>query len=150
MAVSEGRNIRYARQPISKKVKMGGKVVVSSSLVKKTATNLVPNLHIKRGDMVMLMTGSEKTGRGKTGKVLNVFPDQGRIVVEGINIVCRATRARTAMGKSGLIKKESPIFASRVMLYCINCKKPTRIRHKVMDKQKKTRICTKCGEGFDA
>lgn len=150
MLVSHGKQIRYTRKPVSKKIKMGGKVVVSKSLVKEHATNLIPKLNVKRGDIVMLMSGSKDAGRGKTGKVLNVFPDEGRIVVEGINVITKAVKARTAMGKSGLIKKEGPIFASRVMLYCANCKKPTRVKNKVLDNNKKTRICIKCGEGFDA
>lgn len=144
------RNVRYANAAISKKVKFGGKTVVSNAFVKQSATNLVPKVHVKKGDMVMLMSGSEKVGRGKTGKVANVFPKTGKIVVEGINVVTRATKQRTVTGQSGLIKKEAPIFASRVMLYCTACKKPTRIKHKVADGGKKTRICKHCSEAFDA
>lgn len=144
------RNVRYAKAPISKKVKMGAKIVVSSAFVKQGVTNLIPKVHIKKGDMVMLMAGSEKTGRGKTGKVANVFPKTGKVVVEGINMVTRATKQKSVTGQSGLIKKEAPIFASRVMLYCTACKKPTRIKHKVADNGKKTRICKHCSEAFDA
>jgi large subunit ribosomal protein L24 len=150
MPVAEKRQLRYAGRPISAKVKMGGRTVVSESLVKKGASNLIPHLHVKRGDMVMLISGSKDAGRGKTGKVLNVFPKEGRIVVEGINMITRATRQRTAMGKSGLIKKEAPIFASRVMLFCTSCKKPTRIQHKMLDNGKKTRVCKKCKEALDS
>ena len=150
MPVIEKREIRYAGKPISAKVKMGGRTVVSESLVKRGVSNLIPHLHVKRGDMVMLISGSVDAGRGKTGKVLNVFPKEGRIVVEGINMITRATRQRTAMGKSGLIKKEGPIFASRVMLFCTSCKKPTRIQHKTLDNGKKTRVCKKCKEALDS
>lgn len=149
MAAGTQRQIRYAKAPIAGKVKMGGRTVVSQALVKQGSSNLVPKVHVKRGDTVMLIRGSEKVGRGKIGKVLSVFPREGKIVVEGINIVTRATKQRTPLGKSGLIKKEAPIFASRVMLYCTSCKKPTRIRHKVLDTGKKTRICIHCNEGFD-
>jgi large subunit ribosomal protein L24 len=134
---------------VSKKIKPGGRKVVSEALVKQGASNLIPKLHVKRGDMVMLISGSEKVGKGRTGKVLNVYPSTGKVVVEGINLITRATKQKTAMGKSGLIKKEGPIFASRVMLFCTSCKKPTRIRHKVLDSGKKTRICTHCSEAFD-
>jgi large subunit ribosomal protein L24 len=120
------KNIRYAKAALSKKIKMGGRTVVSQALVKSGAKNLVPKIHVKRGDLVMLMAGSKNVGKGKTGKVLSVFPDTGKIIVEGINIVTRATRARTAMGKSGLIKKEAPIYASRVMLYSTKSKKAVR------------------------
>lgn len=144
------RNVRYANAPISKQVKLGGKTVVSNALVKQGVSNLTPKVHVKKGDMVMLMSGSEKVGRGKTGKVANVFPKTGKIIVEGINVVTRGTRQRTVTGQSGLIKKEAPIFASRVMLFCTACKKPTRIKHKVTDNGKKTRICKHCSEAFDA
>jgi len=150
MTQAAKREIRYAKAPLTKKVKMGGRLVVSEALVTKNATNLVPHLHVKRGDMVILISGAKKAGQGQTGKVLNVFPKEGKIVVEGINMITRATKQRSAMGKSGLIKKEAPIYASRVMLYCTACKKPTRIKHKLLDGGKKTRICRHCNEAFDA
>ena len=150
MPAAAKQQIRYAKAPISKKVKMGNRTVVSQALIKPGSTNLVPKIHVKRGDTVILIRGSEKVGRGKIGKVLNVLPEKGKIIVEGINLITRATKQRTPMGKSGLIKKEAPIFASRVMLYCTACKKPTRIRHKVLDSGKKTRVCTHCKEGFDS
>lgn len=150
MAHAVKPEIRYTKAPRSKKVKMGGHALVSQALVKKGSTNLIPKLHVKRGDMVMLMSGSAKVGRGKTGKVLNVFPKEGKIVVEGINVITRATKQRTPLGQSGQIKKEGPIFACRVMLFCTACKKPSRIQHKVSDGGKKTRICKHCKEAFDA
>ncbi len=152
MAVAEKRRIvTRTKSAIKKKIKMGGRTVVSQALVKKGASNLIPKLHVKRGDMVMLISGSKEAGKGQTGKVLNVYPSKGKIVVEGINLITRATRARTPMAKSGLVKKEGPIFASRVMLFCTSCKKPTRVKHKLVDGgKKKTRICGRCKEAFDA
>jgi large subunit ribosomal protein L24 len=126
MAVATKKNISYSKAPIAKKVKMGGHKVVSSALVKKGATNLVPKIHVKRGDRVMVIAGSKEHGKGQIGKVISVFPSTGKVIVEGINIVTRGTRARGAMGKSGLIKKEAPIYASRVMLYSDKSKKPVR------------------------
>ena len=149
MAVADRRQIRYAKAPLTQKVKMDGRVVVSEAFVKKSASNLIPKLHVKRGDMVMLMVGSKKSGKGGTGKVLNVYPESGKIVVEGINFITRATKQRPAMGQGGLVKKEAPIFASRVMLYCTSCKKPTRVKHKIADGGKRTRICMHCSEAFD-
>jgi large subunit ribosomal protein L24 len=150
MAVAKKRDVRYTKAAVSKKIKPGGRTVVSEALVKSGASNMIPKLHVKRGDMVMLIKGSEKVGKGRTGKVLSVHPSIGKITVEGINLITRATKQKTAMGKSGLIKKEGPIFASRVMLFCTSCKKPTRVRHKMLDNGKKTRICTHCSEAFDA
>lgn len=150
MASAAKLQTRYTKSPIAKKIKFGGRTVVSEALVKPGVSNLIPKLHVKRGDMVMLISGSEKTGKGKTGKVLNVFPAKGKIVVEGINMITRATKQKSVMGKSGLITKEGPIFASRVMLYCTACKKTTRIRHKQAEGGKKTRICTHCQQAFDS
>lgn len=149
MAQAVKREIRYTKAARPKKIKMGGRALVSQALVKHGATNLIPKMHVKRGDMVMVMSGSEKSGCGKTGKVLNVYPSEGKLVVEGINMITRATKQRTAMGKSGLMKKEGPIFASRVMLFCTACKKPTRIQHKIADGGKKLRTCKHCKEALD-
>lgn len=126
MVAQRKNQIRYTKAAIAKKVKMGPRTVVSSALVKEGASNLIPKIHVKRGDLVMLMSGSKEVGKGKTGKVLSVFPTTGKIVVEGINVITRATKPRTATGKSGLIKKEAPIFASRVMLYSTKSKKAVR------------------------
>ncbi len=143
------KSISYCQAPLAPKVKKGGKTVVSQALIKRGATNLVASVHVRRGDTVMLMSGSKTVGKGKTGKVMEVLRAEGKIVVEGINLVTRASKAKTAMGKGGLIKKESPIFASRVMLFCTSCKNTTRIKHKLLENGKKARVCKKCGESLD-
>ncbi len=149
MAQAVKTEIRYTKAIRPKKVRMGGRVLVSQALVKQTATNVIPKVHVKRGDMVVVISGSEKSGRGKTGKVLSVFPKLGKLVVEGINIITRASKKRTPLGQSGLTKKEAPIFASRVMLFCTSCKKPTRIAHKIPEGGSKTRVCKHCKEALD-
>lgn len=126
MAQQEKNKIRYTKAPIKQKVKMGGTTVVSEALVKQGSTNLVPKVHVKRGDLVMVISGSKEMGKGKTGKVLRVFPKTGKVIVEGINVVTKATRSRNPMQKSGLIQKEAPIYASKVMLYNTDQKKPVR------------------------
>ncbi len=125
MAVQKKRNIRFSTSPIKKKVKMGGRTVVSEALVKQDASNLTPKIHVKRGDLVMVISGNKKY-KGKTGKVLQVFPALGKVTVEGINVITKAVRPRTQMGKSGLVQEEAPIFASKVMLYNPETKKPVR------------------------
>ena len=132
------KSYRLTNSPIKSKSKMGNKVVVSRALVKSAATNLVPNVHVKRGDLVMVVSGArtrtKKDGtklegdRGKIGKVLKVFPKTGKVVVEGVNIVTRHEKSKAAMGgsKGGIIKEEAPIFASKVMLYSNELKKPVR------------------------
>jgi large subunit ribosomal protein L24 len=120
------KQVRYAKAPHAAQLKPGGVVLVSKALVKDGVSNLVPKIHVKRGDLVMLMSGSKKAGRGQTGKVLKVFPKAGKIIVEGINVVTRARKQRSATDQGGLTRKEAPIFASRVMLFDSESKKPVR------------------------
>ena len=130
------RSVRKTNAPIKTKVKMGNKVVVSKALVKAGATNLIPKVHVKRGDLVMVIYGTrtrtKKDGtklegdNGKIGKVLKVFPKLGKVVVEGVNVQTRHLKAKTAYGKSGIHSEEAPIFASKVMLYSNEEKKPVR------------------------
>jgi large subunit ribosomal protein L24 len=151
MAVAEKKQpVKYSNSPIKKKIRFGGRRVVSRALVKESSTNLTPKLHVRSGDMVMVTAGSVEHGKGKTGKVLNVFPKEGKIVVEGINMITRATKSKNQMAKSGHVTKEGKIYASKVMLYCTSCKKATRIKHKTLDSGKKTRACQHCNEAFDA
>jgi len=86
---------------------------------------------------------------GKKGKVLEVEPDKGRVIVEGTNIVKRHSRPTQKLPQGGIIEKEAPIAASNVMLYCNKCKNPTRVGKKILTDGKKTRICKKCGEVLD-
>lgn len=125
MAQAEANKIRYCKAPLSKKIKRDGVTVVSEALVKKGSTNLVPKVHVKRGDLVMVISGSKKLGKGKTGKVLKVFPKTGKVIVEGINMVTCASK-KSPVGQGGLIKKEAPIFACKVMLFDPESKKPVR------------------------
>jgi large subunit ribosomal protein L24 len=170
MALKEKKKeLRYSKSPISKKVKPGGRRVVSSALVKHGVTNLTPKCHVKRGDMVMLVSGPKKDGKyepelkkrldernaykGQIGKVLNVNVESGRLTIEGVNMVTRANKQR-GMTQAGLVRKEAAMFASRVMLYCSDCKKPTRVKHKIeRDKTtnrvtKKSRVCHHCQGEF--
>ncbi len=103
------------------------------------------NLHVKKGDTVMVVTGKDKS---KTGKILQILPKKDGVIVEGLNIVKRHTRAR-GNESGGIVEKEAPIHQSNVMMYCGKCKKPVRTRINVLDDGKKARICVKCGDAFD-
>jgi large subunit ribosomal protein L24 len=104
-------------------------------------------LHVKRGDSVIVIAGKDK---GKVGTVKEAFPQEDSLVVEGVNMVTKAVRANPmANVQGGLVKREAPINSSNVMLYCIKCEKPTRIRHAQLEDGSKTRICIKCGEQLD-
>jgi large subunit ribosomal protein L24 len=70
-------------------------------------------LHVKKGDLVVVLSGEEK---GKTGKVLAAYPDKQRVLVEGINIIHKALRKSQDNPKGGIVTKEAPIGASKVML----------------------------------
>ena len=103
-------------------------------------------LHVKSGDRVIVIAGKDK---GKTGNVKKAYPAEGKVSVEGANMITKATKANPAYGiQGGLIKKEAPLDSSNVMILCPSCEKATRVAHKVID-GKKVRVCKKCGEQLD-
>ena len=102
-------------------------------------------MNIKVGDTVVILTGGD-ADRGKTGKVLEVSPKEGKVIVEGRNMVKKHVKPRKAGDPSGIIEAESAIYACKVQVVCPKCKKPTRIGHKIYADGKKDRICKKCGE----
>ncbi|SHJ06355.1 50S ribosomal protein L24 [Desulfofundulus thermosubterraneus] len=103
----------------------------------------MPKLHVRKGDTVLVLTGKYA---GKRGKVLAALPAEGRVIVEGVNIVKRHTRPSARMPQGGIVEKEAPIHASNVMLVCSKCNSPTRIAKKFLEDGKKVRVCKKCGE----
>ncbi|OGI20181.1 MAG: 50S ribosomal protein L24 [Candidatus Melainabacteria bacterium RIFCSPHIGHO2_02_FULL_34_12] len=120
--------------------------MVSRAFVKEGATNPKSKLKIKRGDTVMVISGAEK---GKSGKIIAAFPKEGKVIVEGINIIKKHQKAK-GMGRPGeIIEKEAPIFASKVMYFDSGKKKPTRIGYKFLKDGKKVRISKVSGEQID-
>ena len=97
-------------------------------------------LHVKTGDMVIVVSGDDK---GKTGKVVEVSPKEGKVIVNGINLVKKHMRPRPPKEAGGILEVEGAMYASKVQLYCEKCKKATRAAHKI-DGAKKTRFCVKC------
>lgn len=102
------------------------------------------NISIKKGDNVVVIAGKDK---GKTGKVTEVYPKEGRVLVEGINMATKHKKARNQQEKSGKISINLPIDVSNVMVICPSCGKATRVYHKLVD-GKKVRVC-KCGTSLD-
>jgi len=98
-------------------------------------------LHVKTGDMVIVVSGDDK---GKTGKVVEVSPKEGKVIVNGVNLVKKHMRPRPPKEAGGILEVEGAMYASKVQLYCEKCKKATRAAHKI-DGDKKTRVCVKCG-----
>ncbi len=101
-------------------------------------------MFVKTGDTVVLLTGDEKD-RGKKGKVKAVSPKEGKVIVEGINVVKKHVKPRKAGDPSGIIETESAIYASKVQVVCPKCDKATRVAHKIDENGNKTRVCKKCG-----
>ena len=91
---------------------------------------------------------TDKNDRKKSGKVLEVSPKEGKVIVEGMNMVSKHVKPRKAGDPSGIIKAESAIYACKVQVVCPKCKKPTRVGYKVLESGKKERVCKKCGETF--
>ena len=104
-------------------------------------------LHIKTGDTVVLLTGDAKD-RKKTGKVLEVSPSEGKVIVEGLNKVKKHVKPRKAGDASGIIETEGAIYACKVQVVCPKCNKPTRVGKKINEDGSKNRVCKKCGETF--
>ncbi|OGF62682.1 50S ribosomal protein L24 [Candidatus Giovannonibacteria bacterium RIFCSPHIGHO2_01_FULL_45_33] len=96
---------------------------------------------IKKGDMVVVISGKD---RGKNAKVINVFPKEERIVVEGVAMKKVHRRPRKQGQKGEVVSLPSPIHSSNVLLYCKNCGKGSRAGFKFLDDGKKVRICKKC------
>jgi large subunit ribosomal protein L24 len=99
-------------------------------------------MNIRRDDTVVVLSGKDK---GKQGKVLTVAPKAGKVIVEGVNMASCHVKPRREGEEGGIIKKATPMYASKVMLVCPKCNKPTRVAHKLLDGGKKVRVCKKCG-----
>ena len=100
-------------------------------------------LHIKKGDTVKVLSGESK---GQEGRVILVYPEQNRALVEGVNMVSRHTKPNAANPQGGIIKKEAPIHVSNLMLVDPKTGKPTRIGRKRNEDGKLVRYSKKSGE----
>jgi large subunit ribosomal protein L24 len=104
---------------------------------------------IHKGDQVMVISGKEA---GKTGKVMRVDPDKGRLVVERLNMMRRHTRPNPKKNpQGGVIEREGTMDASNVMLICPACNQPTRVGFRVTGSGDKVRVCRRanCGSDID-
>ena len=99
-------------------------------------------MSIKKDDLVLVLSGKDK---GKQGKVLEVQPKTGKVIVENVNMVTRHTKPRKQGEEGGLLKKEAAIYACKVQRVCPKCNKATRPAHKLLADGKKVRVCKKCG-----
>ena len=99
--------------------------------------------HIKKNDKVMVVAGKEK---GKTGKVLRIFPKRDRAVVEKVNFIKRHMRPGAHSRQGGIVEKENPINISNLMVVCGKCTDPTRVGRRVLEDGSRVRYCKKCDE----
>ena len=99
-------------------------------------------VHVKSGDTVQIISGRDK---GLQGKVLQVSPKEGKVIIEGRNMVTKHVKPRRQGEQGGIVKAESAMYASKVMPVCGKCQKPTRVGHKFDKNGKKARVCKHCG-----
>ena len=107
---------------------------------------MVKKLHVRKDDTVVVVSGKDK---GKQGKVLRALPKEGKVVVEGVNVVARHTKPKGQGDPGGIIRSEAPIYASKVMLVCEKCNKATRISYKILPDGKKVRVAKATGKVID-
>ncbi|MBO6013952.1 MAG: 50S ribosomal protein L24 [Oscillospiraceae bacterium] len=98
-------------------------------------------MKIKKDDKVVVVSGKDK---GKQGKILVAEPKAGKVIVEGVNVATKHQKPQGQNQEGGIIKVETPIYASKVQLVCPKCGKVTRVGYKLAD-GKKVRVCKKCG-----
>lgn len=104
---------------------------------------MIKKVHVKTGDTVVVLSGKNK---GKKGKVIAVSPKEGKVIVEGVNMVSKHVKPKRMGEAGGIVKAEGAMYASKVQIVCPRCKKPTRIGHKINEDGTKNRTCVKCGE----
>ncbi len=99
-------------------------------------------VHVKKDDSVIVISGDDK---GVKGKVVEVSPKEGKVIVSGVNVVSKHVKPRKQGEAGGIIKVEGAIYADKVQLFCSKCGKGVRAKVKVED-GKKIRVCAKCGQ----
>ena len=107
-------------------------------------------MNVHKNDNVIVLAGNAS---GKSGKILKIFRENHRVIVEGVNIIKRHTRASQKNPKGGIVQKEAPINASNVMVVCPKCNKPSRVGHKSVSdsatgRKHTMRICRNCEEMY--
>ena len=103
-------------------------------------------LKLKKDDIVEVIAGREK---GKKGKILALFPNDGKLTVEKLNMLKRHTKPSAQNKQGGIIEKEGRLAISNVLLVCDKCGKGVRVKRKKLEDGKRVRICVKCGEVMD-
>jgi len=101
-------------------------------------------MKIKKGDQVLIISGKDK---GKKGKVIEVLPQERRVIVEGVNLRKKHIKPKRAGEKGQIIEVPSLLHVSKVKIICPKCKEATRVGYKIIEEgKKKFRICKKCNQ----
>ena len=100
-------------------------------------------MKLRRNDTVLVIKGRD---RGKQGSIQQVFPNENKVLVEGVNVAKRHTKATGGVRQAGIIQKELPLQASNVQLVCVHCSRPTRIGARTLSDGTKARTCKMCQE----
>jgi large subunit ribosomal protein L24 len=100
-------------------------------------------MRIAKDDTVKIIAGDEK---GKTGRVLKIYADKNRVLVEGVNFVKRHTRQRSRVQPGGIVEKEAPVHLSNVVVVCPRCGEGTRPKRSRLAEGRPVRICGECNE----
>jgi large subunit ribosomal protein L24 len=100
---------------------------------------------IHKNDTVLVIRGKD---RGKKGKVRFVYPVEERVLVDGVNMIKRHSKARAKVRQAGIIELEAPVHISKVMLVCNKCTQPTRVGFRFLEGEK-VRVCSSCHEVID-
>ena len=103
-------------------------------------------MRLKKGDRVRVISGRDK---GKEGKILVSLPDEKKVIVVGVSVASRHMKPTQANPQGGIVKKETPIYACKVMLICPNTGKPTRVGHAFLEDGRKVRVAKVSGEVVD-
>ena len=103
-------------------------------------------MNIRKDDMVLVIAGKDK---GKKGKVRFAYPDNKRIMVEGVNFIKKHSKARGVARQAGIIEREATIQVSNVMLLCSKCNNPARVGFRFLADGRKVRFCRACDEVID-
>jgi large subunit ribosomal protein L24 len=101
---------------------------------------------VRKGDLVAVIAGRE---RGKRGKVLRVLPDEGRVLIEKVNMVKKHQRPTQTLRQGGIIEREGALALANVLLVCGRCDRPARTGIKVLGDERRVRVCKRCGEPID-
>ena len=99
-------------------------------------------LRIRKGDRVRVLTGKD---RGKEGEVSRALPREGKVIVDGVNVVKKHQKATRATMQGGIIDKDMPLPVANVALVCPTCGEATRVGFRAEPDGTKVRVCKKCG-----